>query len=81
MTGKTDPGALVQAYQYDSVQNRTLLIDPNPGYHSYTYDPLNRQATYQRPGGGINTGQYDRASRITTAVELFDEQRADPKSA
>lgn len=69
MTGKSDPANLNQAYVYDQVGNRTLLVDPNGGYHSFTLDALNRQTKYVKPTNYAFTSMYDPNSRLTTMID------------
>ena len=49
MTGKTDPGALAQAYVYDRASQRINLTDPDGGVRTYTYDNDGRTTVFQEP--------------------------------
>jgi len=66
LTGKTDPGSLVQAYSYDSNSNRTLLVDPDQGLWTSVYDSLDRVLAAYKPSNHIYSFAYDADSRRTT---------------
>ncbi len=65
---KTDPGPLVQAYAYDSISNRTILVDPDGGIFTTSFDPLNRTSVTVGTEGRVYTAQYDADSRNTTLL-------------
>ena len=76
MSGKTDPGPLVQAYVYDAIQNCTKLTDPDGGVHSFVFDGLRRPSALANAAGGRYTYQYDAASRATTLSSSYGEVEA-----
>ena len=65
-TGKTDPSGLAQLYAYDSVANRTLLVNPDNGRYTTTFDALDRTYSSQVPTGEFYTSMYDANGRRTT---------------
>ena len=76
MTGKSDPGPLVQAYTYDAVQNRTKLVNPDGGVHSFSFDALRRPLNLVDPSGSSFTYAYDPDGRGTTLTSNIGITRA-----
>ncbi|MCA8990770.1 MAG: RHS repeat-associated core domain-containing protein [Planctomycetaceae bacterium] len=52
-------------YRYDSVGNRSLMIDPDGGRTTYAYDALSRLTSLVNPQGERTTYAYDAAGRRT----------------
>jgi YD repeat-containing protein len=75
LTGKSDPGPLVQSYDYDAARNRKLLIDPDGGRYTYTFDALNKQSALQNPHAEVFTAQYDADDRVATLASGSASQR------
>lgn len=57
--GETDSGSLIQAYTYDSVGNRTSIVDADGRRWTFTYDPANQTQTVQSVTGKLATLAYD----------------------
>ena len=71
LSGKTDPGAIAQAYAYDGTQNRIGLINPDGGVFTYAYDGLGRSANVINPSNESISFLYDANSRRTTLSFSF----------
>jgi YD repeat-containing protein len=67
MTGKTDPGSLVQGYEYDAANQRTKLVDPDGGIRTFQYDQ-NGRLTWLAAPGALFQPAYDPAGRRTTLL-------------
>jgi len=68
MTRDTDPDGFVQAYSYDGVGNRTVLIAPDDPPVSYSFDPLNRISVIESQTGLLYSHSYDADGRKTTLM-------------
>jgi len=71
MSGKTDPGLLVQAYVYDAASQRTNLTDPDLGVRTYTFDLDGQNTVFQDPAGRLTTNVFDAAGRKTWEYAPF----------
>jgi RHS repeat-associated protein len=69
LTSVSTAGTILPAgritYEYDSVGNRTRMVDPQGGATLYVYDELNRPTRLTNPRSQIATFAYDRLSRRT----------------
>jgi len=64
--GATFLSPTMTSMQYDSVQNRTLLVDPDGGRATTVFDALNRIQAFTSPDNKVTTAQYDTDGRRTT---------------
>jgi YD repeat-containing protein len=68
LVGRTDPGAIVQAYTWDGARRRISVKDPDAALQTYVYDSVGNLAKFTDNANSVTTLQYDALSRNTTVI-------------
>ncbi len=65
----------ITTFSYDTLGNKTGMIDPDMGTWSYTYDPTGALQSQTNANGQTTTMTYDNLGRIKTRVEAEGTHR------
>jgi len=69
LTGKSDPGSVVQAYTYDASGQQTRPLDPDGGVFTWTYDEDGNQDLVIDPDSLRTTLLFNAAGRKGTMID------------